>query len=74
MLEGDRQRSQRGVADPGGQQEEQGPLELGIREQRVEIGCPAALELHARADLVEHLDAGRQARFHGVLGEEPLRE
>ena len=46
----------------------------GIVEQILREAAPTVVELDLRADVVDHLDAGRQAGLGRVLGQDPLRE
>ena len=66
-----RSTARRGV---GVEREQERALERGIVEQLVDEAGPALLERDLRRDVVEHLDARRQAGLDRVLGEEPLRE
>ena len=47
---------------------------LGLFEELIEEVAPADVEVDLRADVVEHLHAGRQTGLHRVLGQDPLRE
>ena len=74
VAEGLGQRPQGVGAHPGGHEELDGPLEGRIGQKLVAEHGPALVEGHLGADLVEHLDARRQARLDRVLGQEPLGE
>jgi hypothetical protein len=68
------ERVERLRSHPRGEEEEQGALEGGVGEEVVAERAPAPVELHLRADLVEHLDARRQSGLDRVLGEQALGE
>ena len=71
---GEGQRAQHREGGVGVEREEHGALERGVVEQLVDEAGPALLERELRRDVVEHLDARRQAGLHRVLGEDALRE
>ena len=58
----------------GGEQEQERALERRVGEQLLAERAPPPLVLDAGADLVEHLDARREAGLDRVLGQDPLGE
>ena len=74
LVEGQGDLAQGGEPDPGGGEQQDRPGQRGIVQQVVDQLGPAVVEGDHRRHLVEHLDARRQARLDGVLGQDPLGE